>query len=245
VDSTLCPGETAILNGPNGFSTYSWSPNGETTQSITVSQPGTYCVTVSVGGNCASNQLCGTVKINPAPNAEFSFLPESPMILEQMPVCFTNMSTIDSGSIVSYAWLFGDTIPGTDNVMNPCYSYTYRDSFCIRMIATSNFGCTDTVVHCLEVVPDSLFIPNVFTPNSDLYNDVFHFPNIGYINLHCDIYNRWGNHIYSWDGVKGGWDGDTKSGPASDGTYYYVMWAERIDNRITKSHGFLTLLRNK
>lgn len=50
-DSILCPGRTDILSVLQSYSTYNWS-TGETTQSITISQPGTYSVTVSDTNNC-------------------------------------------------------------------------------------------------------------------------------------------------------------------------------------------------
>lgn len=52
VTGELCPGETATITAPEGF-TYLWS-NGETTQSIEVDATGFYSVIVTDGQNCSA-----------------------------------------------------------------------------------------------------------------------------------------------------------------------------------------------
>jgi gliding motility-associated-like protein len=52
-DTTICFGDSAVLDAGNPGSTYQWSPGGQTTQTITVSNTGTYYVTVSNGGGCS------------------------------------------------------------------------------------------------------------------------------------------------------------------------------------------------
>jgi gliding motility-associated-like protein len=272
-DSGICPGQCTTIFGPTGFASYSWTgPNNFTdtvNQNITVCDSGIYCVYTSQGGNCATNRICDTIVKYPLPQPEFNY-PSEPLLFSQMPVCFTNLSTISSGSISNYYWNYGDlyTLADTGSAVNPCYSYIsnhcMKDSvplppnpdlstiidtcqfwFCAQLIAVSNFGCRDTNEHCFEIYPDSVIVPNVFTPNGDSHNDFFHFPNIGYKTLHCDIYNRWGNHIYSFDGVNSYWDGKINGKEASDGTYYYVMSAERLDNSPYTTHGWVELLRHK
>jgi gliding motility-associated-like protein len=53
VDDTVFmhPGSPVLLDAGPGFESYEWSPTGENSQSITVSEPGTYYVTVQ-------NELC-------------------------------------------------------------------------------------------------------------------------------------------------------------------------------------------
>ena len=50
----LCQGSTAVLNAGSGFSSYLWNTvPPETTQAITISQPGTYSVTVTDSHGCS------------------------------------------------------------------------------------------------------------------------------------------------------------------------------------------------
>ena len=59
----VCTGNSIGLNAPSGYSTYSWS-NGSTQQGISVSQQGTYSVTVSTGNNCSGTSNSVSVSID-------------------------------------------------------------------------------------------------------------------------------------------------------------------------------------
>lgn len=88
-------------------------------------------------------------------------------------------------------------------------------------------------------------IPNVFTPNNDGINDVFRPTYVGIKNVNGYIYNRWGEIIYQWWGVKGYWDGHTLPAGVKvpEGTYFYIVKAYSFtDEELTKS-GFVTLKR--
>ena len=51
--TSICPGTATTLCAPVGLAAYSWS-NGSTAQCISVTQPGTYIVTVTAVGGCTS-----------------------------------------------------------------------------------------------------------------------------------------------------------------------------------------------
>ena len=55
-------------------------------------------------------------------------------------------------------------------------------------------------------------IDNVFTPNSDGINDVFSFDEFGMNTVSVEIYNRWGQVVYLWDGTDKNWSGVDISG---------------------------------
>jgi gliding motility-associated-like protein len=65
----------------------------------------------------------------------------------------------------------------------------------------------------------SIFIPTAFTPNNDGLNDLFVFDILGATTVNVQIWNRWGERVYSnpaqangmtttqaWDGKEGGKD---------------------------------------
>ena len=70
---------------------------------------------------------------------------------------------------------------------------------------------------------EEIYLPNAFTPNGDRLNDVFRAVTAAGIQLiHFDIYNRWGQRVFSTDDYTKGWDGkmnQTEDAPV--GTYYY------------------------
>ena len=59
-----------------------------------------------------------------------------------------------------------------------------------------------------------------------------------------DIYNRWGQLIFSTETIDGrGWDGNFNSTPQSEGVYIYVMDAQFKDGQKEHHQGNITLLR--
>lgn len=69
-------------------------------------------------------------------------------------------------------------------------------------------------------------LPNVFTPNSDGYNDLL-VPFPGYTSvkrIDLKIFNRWGVVVFETNDPAIRWDGKDKNTnkPCSEGVYYYV-----------------------
>ncbi len=67
----------------------------------------------------------------------------------------------------------------------------------------------------------TIFIPNVFTPNEDGFNDVFFIRNLPLSGTQLLVTNRLGKTVYKTDdyNIDNLWDG----GDAADGIYYYKL----------------------
>lgn len=87
-----------------------------------------------------------------------------------------------------------------------------------------------SVAPCYEYIPeeeveDEWFVPSSFSPNNDEINDVFLpvFSVRDTLGYQLDIFNRWGELIFTTTNELVGWDG-TKNGTASpSGMYLYVI----------------------
>lgn len=66
-------------------------------------------------------------------------------------VIFTNQSAISEETIDSYSWDFGDA--NTSVLENPIHGYGSHGFYQAQLIATSNYGCIDSVSHQVEVYP--------------------------------------------------------------------------------------------
>ena len=67
-------------------------------------------------------------------------------------------------------------------------------------------------------------IPNTFTPNGDGYNDTWELEHIfSYPKCTVNIYNRYGEKLYSSVGYPVAWDGTYKGAALPTGTYYYII----------------------
>ncbi len=147
----------SIVNNSNSnfgsISSYQWSMGDGSTSSVQnpshiYGTPGTYdlqlIVTTTLG---CSDTLINPVTIYPKPVADFSTVAGC----QNSTMPFTNLTTISSGSILSYSWNFGD---GTATVQaNPTHSYTTTNTFTVTLIATSNFNCRDTISYPIGVYP--------------------------------------------------------------------------------------------
>lgn len=104
-------------------------------------------LTVTSDWGCSSSQLIPTT-VYPAPVADFS----SPISCPDDTVQYTDLSTITSGTIVQWSWDFDD---GTSaNVQNPLHQFqVLNDSFYVTLVATSNYGCHDTVTKLVQTYP--------------------------------------------------------------------------------------------
>jgi gliding motility-associated-like protein len=68
-------------------------------------------------------------------------------------------------------------------------------------------------------------IPNAISPNDDGKNDVWKldFLNILYPNAYVEIFNEWGQSIFTSEGYNVPWNGTIDGEPVPDGTYYYIL----------------------
>ena len=90
----------------------------------------------------------------------------------------------------------------------------------------------------------TVVVPNVFTPNNDGNNDIFTVRAIGYTQLECSIFNRYGAQVYRFEGINGSWDGRSQAGMVCEsGVYTYLIRASNADGSSATFHGNLHLLR--
>ncbi len=232
---------TVSVNGNPPY-TYSWSPGGSTNDPITGTKAGTYKVTVSDSKGCQSSDSVkiGTTQTTPL-IAGFTSNP-SGSISANTSVQFTNTS---SGAI-SWLWNFGDPSSGlkdSSSQQNPSHLFDGVEKYCVLLIVKDSLSCSNSVSQCLEATEISIFVPNVFSPNGDGYNDTFQFTAKGIQSLTYDIYDRWGLLLFKGDAVNAAWNGRTQSGSmVPDGTYYYVYKAESYTSKAYNGSGFVQLL---
>ncbi len=93
----------------------------------------------------------------------------------------------------------------------------------------------------LSINPVGLVIPNAFTPNGDGINDTWNIKYIeNYPNCKVDIYNRYGEKLYSSIGYPIPWDGKYKGAILPIGTYYYIINPEDGHTAIA---GYIAIIR--
>jgi gliding motility-associated-like protein len=108
-------------------------------------------------------------------------------------------------------------------------------------------GVTQSVSNRIVVIKDpNLFHPTAFTPNGDNLNDVFNVYGQYIDSFEMNVFNRWGELMYTTAVLDQGWDGTYKGNPMPEGTYAYIVKiVDQAGRTFTKSGSFLLLRRNK
>ena len=124
-----------------------------------------------------------------------------------------------------------------------CYYITAIDSF-TNVSEPSNTVCID-IDSC-----DLYRLPNVFTPNSDGFNDFFiPFPYDYVEKINIEIYNRWGERVFHTTNPDINWDGKSESSKqdCSEGVYFYIcdVFEQRLSGLIKRTlTGSVTIIRS-
>jgi gliding motility-associated-like protein len=127
---------------------YFWS-HGPTTEDVQGLAAGFYCVTV-VDANGCSVSNCWTVSSLPKPLVGFTF--ENVCLGE--PALFVNNTQLASGTL-TYRWDFGNGL--VSNLTNPSVTYTSPGTYTVKLVATSDKGCLDSLFKSIIVyeLPDA------------------------------------------------------------------------------------------
>ncbi|HKR06632.1 MAG TPA: gliding motility-associated C-terminal domain-containing protein [Bacteroidia bacterium] len=234
---SFCSGDSLLLSANTGMSGYLWLPSGDSALNFYASQGGNYSlITTSTHGckDTASITITEIPNTLTAPEVSDTVICAGDSVLiiavSNDPVHWSASPAYSNIFYTGYAFQ-------TSSLIQPVTYYLFTESGVCR----SDF---DSVVISIDEHCNTIFIPNVFTPNGDGMNDFFPgFP--GHYKLDIEIYNRWGNVIYKGSQTLTGWDGYATNGEwAPDGTYYYVLAAHFYDGSDFRQKGFLTLIKD-
>jgi len=232
----------------NGSPITQWNWNIESQGTATTpggtfcfNDPGTYDVTLTVttSDGCTSTlTIPNYLTVYPNPDADFMYSPQEITEFDPL-VVFGNTTT--GGN--SYLWDFGDGSNSTD--LSPQHLYGDTGTFCVTLLATTNFGCTDTVTHCLFVAPEFLvYIPNTFTANDDGLNEIWSVVARGVKTFEARIFNRWGEEIFFFDSLDKGWNGNKQNGQeCQQDVYVYRVAIQDFKGDYHEYYGNINLVR--
>jgi gliding motility-associated-like protein len=240
-NDSICLGKTGSVsvNASGGKPSYTFLWNnglgtGAGPFNVNPSVPTYYVCTVTDGcGSVVKDS--GEVVTVTSPKVTFTTTPDT--IPGGQYVVFVNKST----GATSYYWSFGDGTSSTDSATY--HQYTPAGSYVVYLIGTNTKGCADTAWDTVYVT-EGIYVPNVFTPNGDGQNDVFHITASGLKEYSIEIFNRWGQKVFEADSPNIDWTGRSISGvEESDGSYYYIIKAAGYDNKQYNLNGYLQLIR--
>jgi gliding motility-associated-like protein len=115
------------------------------------------------------------------------------------------------------------------------------------IIATANDGGLGQSIsnEVTAIKEPNLFYPKAFTPNGDNLNDIFLVFGQYLVEFELNIFNRWGELLFSTDDINRGWDGKFKGNAQPEGTYTFIANLTDLAGRTFKRSGSVVLLRKK
>lgn len=219
-DTVVCNTAPLALTANVGGATYSWS-TGATTQGITVTQPGTYWVTVTTVSCSATD----TIRITPL---------SPPDLGSDLLICPGESATIQPNFPGSgYTWSTGETTQSITVTQAGTYWVNVNVGPCV---------VSDTIV--VDLGAGGNFQPiNVFSPDGDGTNDAFDIGSPSPNNFDLVIYDRWGRLMFETTDPNVKWLGVFDQKAASEGVYYWVAHFENCLGEADVKTGFVHIAR--
>jgi len=205
-DTAICPGDTVLLYAVGGDD-YRWTPAAlqEASEPFLYAAPGTstrYAVTIrDAETGC---QITREVQVLVHPVAADAG-PDRKIRKHE-----TVLLTAKGG--VRYQWN-GQAGAAGDGSLS--VAPERRTTYYVTVTTAEGCKAVDSVT--VDVSGDP-FIPNAFSPNGDGKNDVFKLWAEDALLIDLQVFNRWGQLVYSG---QDGWDGTYAGGDCEIGTYYY------------------------
>lgn len=232
------------------YTSYDWS-FGDATISKDIEstshvylEDGVYTVTLTVKDTnaCINTDSSQVVQVNPKPDGSTSHSPYSANSTNPFIQFYSNVSS----DVSSYNWNFSGLNNSTE--ANPMYEFPDAGLYPVSLII-SNGACFDTISDQVYIENDyDLWIPSAFTPNNDGDNDVFIPEGFGIADFEMEIFDRWGELIFTTESFIIPWEGVRQGGiySAPDGVYVYrIKYTpySKLEDAPIKVTGHVSLLR--
>ncbi len=243
-DTVICFGNEAVLNGIGNGISYTWYPNKDIIDfhalhtAVSPLASTTYTLSAYDTKGCPKPGIDSvTVKVQPQmfPSAghDTSIVISQPLQLH------------GSGG-ENYQWQpsFGLS---SANIADPVASFNEPSANNrYKLLAFDEVGCADSAFINIKVYKTlpTVFVPTGFTPNGDGHNDILRPITAGIQRIEAfNIYNRWGQMIFSASSTGKGWDGSVNGILQLSGTYVWIVKAVDYNGLSYFNKGIVTLIR--
>ncbi len=158
-------------------------------------------------------------------------------ITEEAPLYVAFTSTVsdpvDGATLVWHFTYLGKA--GSSSVVtryedNTSYNFTQSGMTMVSLLMVVGNEVIDSTSIHVTISESVLKMPNAFTPNGDGINDIYKVKeHKSIVEFHAYIFNRWGQKLYDWTDIDGGWDGTFHGTDVKDGVYFVVVKARGAD----------------
>ena len=243
-DLTICYGKPVQLNASIKAAYFTWSPTSSLFNYNTLSpfagplSTTNYFLQVSDTLGCPK-LVTDSILVNVIPKVQVNITTDTNVVSNQ-PI------QLNANGGDYYEWT-PSTYLNNPLIQNPIAILPAGvDTITYKVKAITNESCVgyDSIkIFAFETQP-MVFVPTAFTPNHDGLNDVIK-PTIAGMQkfLYFNIYNRYGDLLYTTSTENEGWNGIYKGKPQASGTYVYTIAAIDYKGKNYFSKGTFVLIR--
>jgi gliding motility-associated-like protein len=223
-NSGFCKGDSTTLQVVGAASSYAWQPIASlsnTTIANPVAKPTIttqYNVTVTDGNNCSSTDSVVVIVNQP---------PSLVLTKDNDINCVKGVTTLHASGGSKYFWYPTQTLQYAATA-HPVATPSATTMYHVKSYSTQGCLAEDSIlVNVSNTASDIGYqMPSAFTPNGDGINDCFGVKKWGNTSrLQLDIYNRFGERIFSGNDSNPCWNGTYKGIAQAPGTYVYQIVA--------------------
>ncbi|MEQ8927170.1 MAG: gliding motility-associated C-terminal domain-containing protein [Fulvivirga sp.] len=107
-----------------------------------------------------------------------------------------------------------------------------------------NSNLSPAVSNIITIIKlNNIYYPTAFTPDGNGTNETFSVKGQFIIDYQLQIFNRWGEMIFTTNNPDNGWDGTYNSSPQHEGTYVFNLKATDLAGQEIERSGSFLLLR--
>lgn len=259
-EAGICPGGTATLTATSttagaSFRWYTTETGGTpvaTTAAFTtpaLNDNTTYYVEVVTTGGCTSTSRIA-VQVNilqplDAPVVTVSDTEATSVTFQwtAVPGASAYQVTLDNGTTYIQPSSGANGLTHTIAGLQPTQAVT------IRVKALGDNECETSALSAAVTGTaenpqgNRIFVPNLFTPNGDGFNDVHFVYGNTIANVVVRYYNQYGQQIFETKDQRIGWDGTVNGRQQPLGVYIWVLRATLQDGSVVNMKGTVTIVR--
>lgn len=254
-ESGCAPFTVRFDNITLGEATFVWDFGDENASTLRspehmFEKAGVYTVTLTATGKRKTDKVSKQITVLPSPEASFT-VSSAQLYVPNAEAHFFN----ETEEAVSYYWDFGDGHASTDK--DPVHTYYEDGEYDITYIVVDKNGCADTLKYenYIHVGKGSFIVfPTAFTPNvseelSGIYSpeerrlDLFYPVSRNVDTYKLEIFNQWGNMVFSTENLMQGWNGYYLNQPAAQGVYVFKAEGRFKDGTAFREGGSVLLIR--
>lgn len=233
----ICEGEELTLKASGG-KFYSWQGfSGGSELKIRPDSTTEYTV-IGYSEFCGMDTASFVVQVNKRPKANILVNSGDPKLNDW--IMFVNDGTSDN---TEAKWRFeGST--GIEKGQNVQWRYTKAGNYSVSLVVIDPSGCSDSagIIFTIKANPQ-VFVPNAFSPNGDGLNDIFEPVTSDINHVKLQVFNRWGEMMYTGENYYAKWDGTFKGEIVAEGVYVYYVEAIGLDGKLYTYNGTLTVIK--